>query len=346
MFSIPRAHRATSMIAPFPLAKGASRSLRSFLATALLCSVPAFAHGPDEPLPHSASEEKTSSPEAVSAPEAVSSPEAAPAADAAAPAAEASKAATCECCEKPEGAALPEGPIAIGYYASDFATAHRVHPRTELGLGTKVGAIIDTPNYYGHLAASALLFGSWAINPSTELFGQLEVFDYQFAQNATIKGTSSGLGQLTAGVARVLYATDRVTGTSAVRLMLPTSMATPHVRVVGLDVSHTTSHLLNRWAELHGFVGGDFSAGLSSGPALPRFGLSGGAGAQLSPWSWLAFALDVQGHWGETSYVGPAIAVRFRAGRSIGGELGATLPLVGTDRHDGLLGLRLSYRLD
>ena len=69
---------------------------------------------------------------------------------------------------------------------ADLATGRRACPRTEIGLGVRGGAIIDTPNFYGNLGGQAQLFGSWAFRRKTELFATLEPVTFGFTQNATL----------------------------------------------------------------------------------------------------------------------------------------------------------------
>ena len=65
---------------------------------------------------------------------------------------------------------------------------------------------------------------------------------------------------------------------------------------------------------------------------------------QLSPLDWAALVVDLNGHLGPLNYLSPSVALRFKIS-SLGSELGATLPVVGTDRHDFIAGLRLNWRI-
>ena len=55
--------------------------------------------------------------------------------------------------------------------------------------------------------------------------------------------------------------------------------------------------------------------------------------------------LDLTGRLGPVSAFAPTLALRFAIGR-LGLELGGSLPLAGTDRHDFLGALRVSWRFD
>ena len=67
------------------------------------------------------------------------------------------------------------------------------------------------------------------------------------------------------------------------------------------------------------------------------------AGAQASPWSWAAVVVDATWRLGPKSYLAPTVALRFRVFR-VGIELAATIPVVGSDRHDFIAGLRANFR--
>ncbi len=250
-----------------------------------------------------------------------------------------------DACRKWIDPGLPEGPVALGFAEADVATGRRACPRSEAGIGTRAGAVIDTPNFYGAISVDALVFGSHALSESLELFGTVEVVRYQFVQNATLKGQSLTLGQLTAGAALSTFARGNLHTATVGRVMFPTAFYMPHVRLIGAEIGEAVTYRPGERLEIHGYLGGDFSAGLSSAQALPRPGLLATAGAQYSPWSRFGVALDLTARMGATSYVGPALALRFRPFGPVHAELQATLPLAGTDRHDGAFGLRIGARL-
>ncbi len=248
-------------------------------------------------------------------------------------------------CERSTAASLGDGPITVGLAEADVATGRRACPRTELAFGGRAGAIIDSPHFYGAIAADALLSGSYAWSERRELFATLELLHYQYVQNATLKGKSVGLGQLTAGASAVTFESSRFTGAASFRLLLPTATANAHLHEVGLELGHALSYRAAPAIELHGYLGGEASAGLSGGAALPRFGALGVVGIQVSPWRWLGLVLDVDGRAGEVSSLAPALALRFGLTQALSAELAATVPLLGRDRHTGVAALKLSYRL-
>ena len=151
-------------------------------------------------------------------------------------------------------AGLPEGPLAIGYAEADIATGRRACPRTELGIGTRFGAIIDTANFYGNLGLDALVFGSLALNEGTELYATLEAVDFQYAQTA-LKTTSLSLGNLTVGATRVLYGPRSFVGAVSARLLLPTASGIPGARTLGAEVGHASTWRAHDLLEVHTWVG-------------------------------------------------------------------------------------------
>ncbi|MBI3184858.1 MAG: transporter [Myxococcales bacterium] len=241
-------------------------------------------------------------------------------------------------------AGLPEGPVALGLLEADVATGRRACPRTEVGLMGRAGAVIDNADFYGAIGASGAVFGSYAASPKLELFGTFEALRYEYVQNATLKGSSTSLGQLTAGATYLGWQSGELLLGASGRVMLPTGLYTG-IRVMGFEVSGVGSYRFGERLELHGHLGSDTSFGLSAAQPLPRAGMLLGAGAQYSPCSRLGVVLDLNGRFGPTSYFAPALALRFRIAGGLGGELAATAPLLGTDRHDAMLGLRLGYRL-
>ncbi len=261
----------------------------------------------------------------------------------------ASPRALAEVCREAD-AGLPEGPVSASFHEVDFARARRACLRSEVGLGGSGGAIIDTPNFYGTLNANGLLFGSWTFaKGSTELFATAEVIRWVYAQNATLKGTSLGLGQLSVGASRVVLATEEAQVTPSVRLMLPTATGEANVHVLGFEAGVASTVRPLPPLQLHGFAGAQVAGGVfSPAPSQPRAGALLVVGLQYSPWSWAALAVDLNARFGlraALDSLAPAFALRFGVGRHVGVELAATLPVAGADRHDFAGALRVSYRL-
>lgn len=249
-------------------------------------------------------------------------------------------------CAGPGDTGVIQGPVASSFFEADFATGRRACPRTEMGLGVQGGAAIDLANFYGQLGGHALVFGSYALKDDLELFGALEAVRVQYLINASLSGVTVTLGQATVGATwSVLRRGPLVLGPSA-RVMLPTSFATPNVRQVGAELGAAAGYRVLPQLDLHGYLGGDFSAGLSAGPALPRFGLLLSAGGQYAFLPWLSVVLDLNAHAGSYAYVAPALAVRATLGKVVGLELGGTLPVLGSLRSNAAGGLKVSYRFD
>lgn len=248
-------------------------------------------------------------------------------------------------CQAWRAKGLGEGPVALGYAEADVATGRRACPRTELGLGGRFGAIIDTPDFYGNLAVNGLLFGSYALRDTTELFATLEAINFNFAQNAVLTSTQLTLGNLTAGATQVLFRGERWVGAVSGRVLLPTSFEIPGARLLGGELGASASWRPTQWLEVHGYVGGDLSGAIGRGPSLVRGGALLLAGAQLSPFDWGALVVDLSGRFGPLTYFAPTFALRFKISE-LGVELGGTLPLAGTDRHDFIAGLRVNWRFN
>lgn len=248
-------------------------------------------------------------------------------------------------CAAREGTGLGEGPVALGYAEADVATGRRACPRTELGIGGRFGAIIDTPDFYGALNAQGVVFGSYALRDTTELFATLEAVSFTFAQNAVLTSTQITLGNMTAGATQVLIQGQHFVGGVSARILLPTSFEIPGARLLGGELGATASWRPKEWVEVHGYVGGDLSGAIGRGPALVRGGAVLTGGAQFTPFSWGGVVIDLTGRLGALSYFAPTIALRFAIGK-LGIELGGTLPLAGTDRHNFIAGLRVNWRFE
>lgn len=243
------------------------------------------------------------------------------------------------------GSGLNEGPAAVGYAEADMSTGRRACPRTEIGLGARFGAIIDTPDFYGAVSVNGLLYGSWAVRPTTEVFATLEAVNFTYAVNAVLTSTQLTLGNMTAGATQVLVQSETFVGAVTARLLLPTSFEIPGARLIGGELGANVSWRPREWLEVHGYLGGDLSGAVGRAAGLPRGGATLLAGAQLTPFAWGALVIDLTGRLGPLSYLAPSVAFRFAIG-NLGIELAATRPLVGTDRHTVIGGLRVNYRFE
>lgn len=248
-------------------------------------------------------------------------------------------------CARWRAKGLGEGPASLGYAEADVATGRRACPRTEIGLGARFGAIIDTPDFYGAVSVNGLIYGSYALRPTTELFGTLEAVNFNYAVNAVLTSTQLTLGNLTVGATQVLMNGESFIGAVSARLLLPTSFEIPGARLLGFELGASGSWRAAEWLELHGYLGGDLSGAVGRAAGLPRGGAVVVAGAQLSPFTWGALVIDLTGRLGALNYFAPTVAFRFAIGK-VGIELAATKPLAGTDRHTVIGGLRVNYRFD
>jgi hypothetical protein len=240
---------------------------------------------------------------------------------------------------------LPEGPVVIGYGEADLGVGRRACPRSEVGLGGQLGLKIDTPDFYGAVRGAGVLFGSWAATERLEVFAMLEPVAFTFAQNAVLTSTRLTLGHATLGGTFVLLEGETLAISGSARVLLPTSRELPGASLLGGEVSALATWRPRSWLEVHGAIGGDLTGALGRAAGFARGGATVLVGAQLSPFDWGALVVDLGGRLGAISSLAPAVALRFRVG-PVGIDLGASLPLVGNDRHDLIAGLRVAWRLD
>jgi len=62
---------------------------------------------------------------------------------------------------------MPDGPVVAGLFNGDLLSAHRVCGRSEVGLFGSAYLLADTANFYGHIIASGILDGSYAVDENT-----------------------------------------------------------------------------------------------------------------------------------------------------------------------------------
>ena len=250
-------------------------------------------------------------------------------------------------CSRDTLAGLPEGPTSVPYADADFATGRRACLRSEGGLGVQGGLVIDSPKFYGDVAVGGLVFGSYVFRPGWEVFGTLEAPHYELVQNATLRGTALSVGQLAAGTTHTVWSDAHWTLSPSVRVLLPTSSASAYARVVGAELGLAAQRRFHGKVVAYGYAGLDGMFGISAAPANFRGGGLLKLGAEYDLTRGFGLAVDLQAHLGRRAVLdelAPALALRFAVGREFGGELTASAPVAGADRHDAVFALRLAYR--
>ncbi len=249
-------------------------------------------------------------------------------------------------CGRQRHPGLSEDPVGVGFFEADLGTGRRACPYSEVRIGGRGGAIIATSQFYGAIAADALISGSYSFGGKGEIFGTLTPVHFQYVQNATLKGTATQFGQLTLGGLLVALKYRDVTVSPYVRVMLPTA-STPHVRTVGGEVGAAGDFRPLMVLAVHGYFGLDLSGGISSAPPQVRVGIGLSAGVTYAPATWFALAVDVQAHFNSVAdldVLAPALALRFRLYRGLSADLSAAIPVAGADRRLALALFSVGYR--
>jgi hypothetical protein len=250
-------------------------------------------------------------------------------------------------CDRVLHRGLAEGPVVVGLYDADWGTGRRACLRSELAIAERLGATIDTKDFYGGVRADTIIAGSVRLRPRLELLGALELVRYEFAQNASLKASALGLGQLTLGLQGLALETRRWALSAYGRVLVPTASTTPSVQTTGVEVGVAASFRPHRKVEVHGHLAGDFTVGLSAGPPDVRGGTALLLGVSYTPATWFGLTIDLQavlGHRAALDALLPQLALRFRLWRALGLELAGTAPVAGADRRLALATLRLGWR--
>lgn len=231
----------------------------------------------------------------------------------------------------------------IGLLQGDLGAGRRACPRTEVAIGARALAILDVPNFYGNLGIDALLQASIGLGKRGELFVSVPFLTWQFAQNATLKGTQLGFGASSFGGSVLAFDNGSVAIAPYARWLLPTDGLT-----LGGEAGIAVQGPYGRRLGGHAVFAGDVSGGIANGPP----GIRGGGmillGLEWNPARWFVLVIDAQFHFGHRAaldWFAPAAALRFRFWRGLGAELSALIPVVGADRHDAALLLRFAWRL-
>ncbi len=252
-------------------------------------------------------------------------------------------------CDRTRHLGLLDGPALIGIAEGDLGMGHRACPRSEVAIGVRGGAIIDLPAFYGAFGITTHVDGSFAFKKRFEVSASLEIVDYQYAQNTSIKGNSVGLGDLSLAASVIAYHGRKLAITPYGRVLFPTNTIAANERTFGGEVGLAAEvrPLASGRLAVSGFLGGVMTGAASAGPAFLRGGAIGSVGLQYSPWIWLGIAANLSVSLGQRAvldHIAPSGALRFRLWRTLSLELAVLVPVAGADRHDLAFGLGIHYR--
>ncbi len=250
-------------------------------------------------------------------------------------------------CQRVRHEGLIDGPVAIGLFDAAIGVGRSACLHGELTLAERVGATYDLKDFYGGIHADTLVSGSYRLRKNLAFIGTLELVHWEFVQNGPIKANAIGLGNLTMGLQGLALETRRFALSVYGQVLVPTASYSASVQLTGAEIGVAAVFRPRRDLEVHGQLAGDFSVGLSSGPAAARGGTTLSLGVGFAPASWFSFAIDLQatvGHRGPLDALLPMLALRFRLWRGLGFELNLAAPVAGEDRRLAMAAFRVGYR--
>lgn len=242
---------------------------------------------------------------------------------------------------------VAQGPVEAGLADGDLGAAHRLCPRTSVGLAPTAYAIVEPENLYGRIVATATLNGSVAVNDRLELYASIEAFRYDMLI-AAISADAMGPGYTDLGASWRFAQGDRWGLGLQGKVVLPTAFTIDrHAAPLGVDVG-----LHAGWAPvdslvLHAAALPHFGAELGGGPAWPRFGVNLDVGAEWRPFPRFGFVLDSISSFGRTDvldHTGVGVGFRGGIGEHFGLSLEARLPLAGRERALAAADIRADWR--
>ncbi len=238
------------------------------------------------------------------------------------------------------------GPVGGALLDGSAGAAGRVCPRNSFGVSAGAYALIDTPNFYGHILANGNVSASMVFGESTEVFGELELMRYDSVISA-VASTYTGFGHTTVGVRQLMFTEAYTAIALHSRLVLPTAFAlydgnSPMVLDVGGSVRYEVTPLFH----VRGHLSVLSSGNVGKGATDFRLGLNPTFGAEWRAGKAFGMGLDVANGFGYDAiydHTAVALGFRFSDGKRFGSELALRKPLAGRER--ALATLELSFRV-
>lgn len=228
-------------------------------------------------------------------------------------------------------------PVALTMGPADFGTTPAPCSDPRVGVDLRGAALIDEPDFYGALAAEAVISGTVPITRRLWLTGALTALRYRYVQNATLLATDLGLGPSDLGLHVGLIAQGDLRVSTYVRVLLPTETPTQYALRTGIEAGVAALWTPHRRVNLLGglsvpveisFLGGH---GLAYGSVRASID----AAALISTWFEPVLGVEVRvgnDPGGPLEYVAPRLSLRAHLGRGAALHLTAIAPLGGIER--------------
>ncbi len=244
--------------------------------------------------------------------------------------------------------ALFQGPLQIGLAPGDQGLGRTVCARTGFSIALGANALLDTPNFFGTLAGTGTVRGSYSLGDRLVFFGSWDTAQYRFIQNATLSESKLSVGTASVGAQWQVWRSERYAIAPALRLVLPTSSVYLNTVPFAADLM-----LLAQWnafetVAFHGELGLTGSAAFSAGDMDSRLGFTMLAGAQWNVRPWFAGVAEagaVLGSAATPTQVTVAPGLRFGWSEHYALELCGIVPVAGTTRTTFAGALRFGWRL-
>lgn len=244
---------------------------------------------------------------------------------------------------------LMMGPVSNSLQMGDLGAPRRACARTTVYAGASGGAIVEPENFYGNIAGSLAIGGSYAFGRHLEIYGSVEPLLFQQLISA-FTASHVGLGHTSLGATWTFLHTSSFAMATTSRLTLPTAVGLyNNAWPVGLDAGVTFTLAPLSFLRLYGEAGGLGRVMLTAGDPFPRAGLVGVLGNELVLWDWASFVVEAKAlalYEADLDHVSMTAALRARIWGGLAAEAYVAMPIAGRERTLASGGLRLGYRFD
>ncbi len=238
-------------------------------------------------------------------------------------------------------------PIALDLGSADFASAPSACASKRMALDLRASAIIDKPDFYGVLGATAVLSGSLLVHERVWITASANLYRFDFAQNASLVATQHGFGPVAFGAHASLISGERFALSPFVRVLSPPETGYQHAFRTGLEYGFSGLLVLAPRFSLAGTLSapfvGTFVGTRAHWQYTPRVSVDG----IYAPFSWLDVLAGMELRLGNDpdgrlELLAPRSGLRFQLGRGVELHLEAMFPLQGLgglERTDALFAL-------
>ncbi|MCC6809819.1 MAG: hypothetical protein IT381_20485 [Deltaproteobacteria bacterium] len=224
-------------------------------------------------------------------------------------------------------------------------------PASRVLASAKAALLVDRPDFFGTIAISARIRGSYVLAETLWLSFGIEAFEMRNVINASVVQTQYALGPMTTGVHWNVLRTPSFSLSPYLRILWPTSTAYTFARPFGLELGASASYEIHRMLSwISGLMLPLELVGLGA-RMHARFFPTLATELAFHPARWFDLLAGIEIKFGTdpsagVEYFAPKAALRFYPAKGFVFDIKGMFPMLGLERNDYVLSGSIGWVFD